>query len=375
MPGSLVTRLTATVALIITLAFAAWVVIVDRSTRATFVEVEMETRVRPGDAPPGFVIVERDERVVRRARGVDPGAQFAGRLWQSAAWWLAAVVAAAIATTVWVMRRALVPIERLTRAARALQRGQTPERVPSAGLSEFTDLAEAFNAAVEAIAGTERLRRQVIADVGHELRTPVTNLKAQLEALQQGLIAADAGVLAVLQAETRQLERVVEDFQQLAATDAGQVRLNLQRLPLRDALTAMVAPLAEAAGAAWRVTGSEDLHVVADEDRLRQIVVNLMENAARHGPAGLAIDVSVRAAGHDRAAFVFSDNGPGIADEDVPHIFERFYRADKSRSRVAGGSGLGLAITRGLVEVMGGSIRYEPVEGAGATFVVTLPRS
>jgi two-component system sensor histidine kinase BaeS len=274
---------------------------------------------------------------------------------------------------VWVVRRALAPVDRLTQAARALQAGRVPERVRVTGPSEIAGLAEAFDAASEAIAGTERLRRQVIADVGHELRTPVTNLRAQIEAMQQGLTAPDAGALASLQAETRLLERVVDDFQQLTLSDAGRLSLNLQVWPLRETLEAIVAPLAAHAGAAWRVDGPAEVCARVDEERLRQVVSNLVENAVRHRPVGLELTVVVRREDPDRVAFEFSDNGPGVADADVPHIFERFYRAATTRGPAAGGSGLGLAIARGLVEAMGGSIRYTNAAAGGATFIVTLP--
>jgi two-component system sensor histidine kinase BaeS len=169
------------------------------------------------------------------------------------------------------------------------------------------------------------------------------------------------------------LRRLVDDFQQLALADAGHLHLQPQNLPLRETLDAMLAPLARTAGASWRTEGPADLRVVADEERLRQVVANLAENAARHGAAP-EWTVVVRAASEAVAVFEFLDNGPGVAAGDVPFIFQRFYRAEKSRSRATGGAGLGLAIVHGLVEAMGGSIRYEPVERGGASFVVGLPR-
>jgi two-component system sensor histidine kinase BaeS len=243
------------------------------------------------------------------------------------------------------------------------------------GPPEFAELGRAFESAAHAIAGTERLRRQVIADVGHELRTPVTNLRAQLEAMQQGLVPADADALQALLVETRLLQRLVEDFEELTLADAGRVKLHLQVLPLRETLADILAPLADAAGARWRVDGPRDRWVTADEERLRQIVANLIENAARHRPVDLQVDVVVHGIDARTASFLFRDNGPGVAAADIPHVFERFYRADRSRSRTTGGSGLGLAITRGLVEAMGGTIRYDGHPGAGAAFVVTLPRA
>lgn len=371
---SLVTRLSLIVSIVITLSFASWVVIVHRSTRSTFVDTQSERRERTIEPGRGGMI-EREEHVVTLTSSPDDGSAFAWQLWRSAAWWLAAVLAVAVAAIVWVMRRALVPIDRMTQAARDLRHGQPPAPVPLSGPPEFADLTRAFESAAQAIAGTEQLRRQVIADVGHELRTPVTNLRAQLEAMQLGLVPVDADALQALQVEARLLQRLVEDFEQLTLADAGRVKLYPQVLPLRDSLTDILAPLADAADARWSVNGPADLCVTADEARLRQVVTNLVENAARHRPANLQVDVVVSGIGDHEAAFTFRDNGPGVAADDIPHIFERFYRADRSRNRATGGSGLGLAITRGLVEAMGGNIRYESHPDAGAVFVVTLPRA
>lgn len=466
MSVSLVARLTATVSVIIGLAFLAWLTIVYRSSASTFVEVQSEFRVGTPDATgeaalvadltrawaeggwdavgrlaasddragylvlgvegrirvataaswaggratvrdDGAVVVQVEVEDAGRAveqevvdtapielRGTDDaiwgrlvmvpapaledgeqGRRFALRLWRRTAGWLAAVVALTVVATTLIVRRALIPIARLTAVARDLQRGRAPKRLPRSGPSEFHGLVDAFNAAADALAGTEQLRRQVIADVSHELRTPVTNLKAQLEAAQQGMLRADADLLATLQAETRLLERLVDDFQQLTLSDAGRLRLHLQTLPLRDELEAVIEPLARTSDARWRIDGPSDLCVVADAERLRQVVTNLTENAVRHRPGGLELSVVVRDEPPGAVAFIFRDNGPGVTVEDAPHIFDRFYRADRSRSRTTGGSGLGLAIVRGLVDAMAGSVRYEPADGGGASFVVTLPRA
>jgi two-component system sensor histidine kinase BaeS len=163
----------------------------------------------------------------------------------------------------------------------------------------------------------------------------------------------------------------VSDFQELATSDAGRLVLDLQAFSLRDALQHALGPMADAAGARWRIEGDGDLTVIADENRLRQVVSNLLENSMRHGPSALEIVIRL-IRGKGVATFEFQDNGPGVAAADQPHIFERLYRADKSRSRATGGAGLGLAIAKGLVEAMGGTIQYRP-GGAGAVFAVSLP--
>lgn len=298
---------------------------------------------------------------------------FAFRVWRLAAAWLVVVGLVAMSATAWVLRRSLAPVDRLTTAARELQSGRVPAPLKRGGSAEFGELVDAFNAATEAIAGTERMRRELIADLAHELRTPVTNIRGQLEALERGLVVPDRDFGRLMQAEAAQLERLIGDFQELATSDAGQLRLDLQPLPLRPVLRDILGPLADAAGAAWRVDGPDDLEAIADPTRLRQVVANLMENSARHRPDGLEIVVRIRAAGQD-AVFSFHDNGPGIPPADQPRIFERLYRAEKSRSRATGGAGLGLAIVKGLVEAMGGSISYVAGDTPGATFDVVLPR-
>lgn len=300
------------------------------------------------------------------------GPRFAVRVWRAAAVGLLAVVLGAVVATGWVLRRALAPIDRLTRAARELRDGRIPERLPRDGTREIGALVDAFNAAAESVDRTEKLRKRLIADIAHELRTPLTNVKGQLEALEAGLIRPDAEFVETLQAETRLLERLVEDFHQLALSDAGALRLELQALPLAETLRGILRPLANAVAAELSVDAPEELAVRADEERLRQILANLTDNAARHRPDGLRLEVVARADG-DIAVVEFRDNGPGVAPEHRPHIFERFYRAEPSRSRATGGAGLGLSIAQGLVEAMGGSIRYVARDAGGATFEIRLP--
>ncbi len=300
------------------------------------------------------------------------GDDFAAGVWRSAAFWLAGVIALAMLATAAVMRRSLNPIDRLTAAARKLQKGEIPAPLGRQRSAEFSELFDAFDAATLAIATTEALRKRLISDIAHELRTPVTNLKGQLEALDSGLIVANAEFVATLQAETRLLERLVEDFQQLAVTDAGNLRLNLQRLPLRDALENILAPLADAARARLDIEVSSALTVIADEQRLRQVLANLFENSLRHRAQDLVI--TLRASRReDKVHLLFSDNGPGIDAADRPHVFERFYRAEKSRNRASGGAGLGLAIVKGIVEAMAGSIELVEKAGEGASFLIILP--
>ena len=302
------------------------------------------------------------------------GRRFAASVWRSAAFALGAVLLAALLGTAFVLRRSLAPIERLTRAARALAAGQPRQPLEAGGGAEFAPLIDAFNGATAAIERTDTIRRELIRNIAHELRTPITNVKAQTEALQAGLVPRPQDAYETLQAETRVLERLVEDFQQLAVSDAGQLRVHLQDVPLADVLERMVGPMAEVAEARLDVDVAEDLVVRVDEERLRQVLANLMENAARYRDRGLVIRLTAEAT-KEFVTLFFEDNGPGVAETDRPRIFERFYRADQSRNRATGGSGLGLAIVTALLEAMHGSIRYVHRDGAGAIFAVQLLRT
>jgi signal transduction histidine kinase len=319
------------------------------------------------DAGPGATFVVLPSRA-------DPtiGDRFAAGVWRSAALGLIAIMALSILVTMVVMRRSLAPIDRLTAAARLLQKGEIPPPLGRQGSKEFGELFDAFDSATAAIARTDDLRKRFISDTAHELRTPVTNLKVQLEALDAGLVLADEKFMASLRADTQLLEGLVEDFQQLAIADAGRLRLNLQDLPLDEALESMLEPLAECSGAVLRLSAPTGLSVRADEQRLRQVLVNLFENALRHRPSGLVISLSATRQG-DTVNLLFADNGPGIDPDDRPHVFERFYRAEKSRSRATGGAGLGLAIARGMVQAMGGAIDLVDAAEAGACFAIRLP--
>jgi two-component system sensor histidine kinase BaeS len=240
------------------------------------------------------------------------------------------------------------------------------------GHTEIDRLISAFNAATAAIEQTENMRRQLIADIAHELRTPVTNLRGQLEAAAAGLIDADAELLATLDSEVQLLAQLVEDFQQLAVSDAGQLRLTLEPLPLRATLEAIVVPMAQRASADVHLTIDPRLQVQADAQRMRQVFGNLVENAHRHRTEGLMLTLTAERIG-STARIRFADNGPGIAAADQPHVFERFYRAEKSRNRASGGAGLGLTIAKALIEAMRGEIRLLPGTGAGAVFEIELP--
>jgi signal transduction histidine kinase len=238
-------------------------------------------------------------------------------------------------------------------------------------------LAADFNAMAAALAGTEQRRRALIGDVAHELRTPLTVLEGTLEGLLDGVVAPDSTTWARLHGEAGRLRRLVDDLQELSRAEAGQIPLGLEAVSpgriVAAAVERLAGPFADKGVAlATELAGGLPL-VLADHERAVQILTNLLTNALRHTPTTGTVRVAARDAG-DAVEFAVADTGAGIAAEHLPHIFERFYRADRARSRALGGSGIGLTIARALVEAMGGAIRAESDgPGRGATVTFTLP--
>jgi signal transduction histidine kinase len=270
----------------------------------------------------------------------------------------------ALALTALVSQRIVRPIEQLTHAVQQIARGQ-PARVEVRGRDEIARLAASFNAMADAVATQEALRRRMVGDIAHELRTPLTNLRCELEAIQDGLASPDAARIASLHEEVLHFQRLVEDLQELAVAEAGALVLQLERIDLG-------ATVARIVGAQAEILRDDGIVVEVDVTRLRQIVHNLLANAVQHSSAGERVRVVVARSGGD-ATVSIRDRGPGIAAEDLDRIFERFYRVDQARGRAHGGAGLGLAIVRRLVELHGGRVWAESVEGQGATFTFTLP--
>jgi two-component system sensor histidine kinase BaeS len=208
--------------------------------------------------------------------------------------------------------------------------------------------------------------------VSHELRTPLSNIRGWLEATQDGVAELDPALTISLVEEAMLLQHIVDDLQQLALADAGKLRLHLEPVDVAD-LVEQIATVhrAAAAGLTVEVTGRPNLD--ADPVRLRQAVGNLLANAVHYTPAGGRVSLRAYADGDDVLIEV-ADTGPGIAPEHLPYVFDRFWRAEKSRSRQTGGSGLGLAIVRQLAEAHAGSATVRSEPGRGATFVLRLPR-
>jgi signal transduction histidine kinase len=267
------------------------------------------------------------------------------------------------------------PIQELTTAAQAIAAGDLGQQVPVHSEDELGQLAQAFNGMSAELARARDLRRQMTADIAHELRTPLSVILGQIDALDDGVVAPSPQAFEVLRDETARLGRLVEDLRTLSRADAGE--LALVRRP------ASVARLLEQAASAHRPLAMErkltlELEIApglpeidVDPDRMAQVLGNLLSNALRHTPQGGRIGLAARLAEAEVEIRV-QDSGPGIDPQDLPRLFERFYRADRSRQRETGGSGLGLAIAKTIVELHGGRIWAESELGQGTRMVIRL---
>ena len=284
-------------------------------------------------------------------------------------------------TIAWIGRRAFRSIARplaaLMNAADAVAAGDFSVRVPVQGRGEFTQLMSAFNRMVEELALADQRRRNLTADVAHELRTPLQIIQGNLEGVLDGVYAPTPEHITATLDETRQLARLVEDLRVLSQAEAGQLPMTWEPVDVADLCADAVTSFggqAEAAGVALTaVVADTPLIVSADYGRLDQILSNLLANAIRHTPAGGSVTVRA-AATADSVQLQVSDTGEGITAEDLPYIFDRFWRGDRARTHQAGaGSGLGLAIVRQLVQAHGGRIDVASTAGQGTTFSIMLP--
>ncbi|EGG44797.1 sensor histidine kinase [Streptomyces griseoaurantiacus] len=283
------------------------------------------------------------------------------------------VLAATVAVTVVVATRLVRPLRALAQAARAPSGRHLP--VPVTAKDETGHLAAALNDLSERRERTDEQRRVMVSDIAHELRTPLTNIRGWLDAAQDGLAEPDADLLASLQEEAGLLQHIVDDLQVLAAADAGTLRLHPRVLDLRELVEQTMSAhraTARAGGVETAVLAPGRLTVTADPVRLRQVLGNLLSNAIRHTPPGGRVTLGARRV-PGAVAIEVRDTGCGIGEEDLPRVFDRFWRAERSRSRRTGGSGLGLSIVRQLVRAHGGDVlvRSRPYEET--VFTVRLP--
>ena len=275
-------------------------------------------------------------------------------------------------------RRILGSIGGLTAAARRLGSGDLSSRVNIKGSDEIAELGHAFNAMADAVADSERQRRSMVADVAHELRTPLSNIQGHVEAMQDGLLQPDAVTLDTVHRQTLNLNRLVDDLRLLAESESRDLRLAPEPVLLAaivNRVSDSFRPRTDAASIELAVSVEDNLPLVnVDRLRIEQALTNLINNAVEYTPSGGSIAISAENLGEAVRVSV-ADTGPGIPEDALPRVFDRFYRADPSRLRETGGSGLGLAIARQLVEAHGGSIWAESVESSGSRFGFDLPVS
>jgi signal transduction histidine kinase len=288
----------------------------------------------------------------------------------------AAIGAAMLALLlVQVLARGLTrPLREMARAARAMARGEYGVRVTEGGRDEVGELARAFNAMAAELAETDRQRRDLVANVSHELRTPLAALRAKLENVADGVEPADPETLRTMLAQTERLGRLVTQLLDLSRLEAEGMALDHRPFAVRDVLeqTAREARLHAPDGVDVRVEAGDDVRASGDPERIHQVVANLVENAVRHSPKPGSIEL-VASQADGRVRIEVTDEGPGIPRGEEERVFERFYRADPSRTGSGGGAGLGLAIARWIVDLHGGDIRVEHREPRGTRMVVELP--
>jgi signal transduction histidine kinase len=281
-------------------------------------------------------------------------------------WASLAALGLAIVLSYLLTRRVLRPLSQMTAITREVAAGNFSLRTRVSTNDEVGELAVAFNKMADSLEQIEQLRKNMVADVAHELRTPLTNLRGYLEALHDGIIPPTTETFQMLQQENLRLVHLVENLQQLARADAAKAYLKREKLNLGDLVQQMVElqePNFGEKNIGVNISDhASEMMVAADPDKVLQALRNMTENCWKYTPAGGQVTISVAAVASG-IKVDFQNSGPGILKEDLPYVFERFFRADRSRSRDAGGAGIGLAITRELIEAHGGQVGAESLPG------------
>jgi len=296
--------------------------------------------------------------------------------WSRGALWSVVVgIVAAGGLSYWLSKLITQPLIQMERVTRKLAAGELEERVPKSEIPEVNRLALSFNRMATNLEGVEQRRRELIGDLTHELRTPLTIVQGYLEGLSDGTIEPSVAIYQRLAHETERLRHLVNDLQELSQAEAGYLPIRSQPVDVRSYLETLRQTFAEQVlddDPVLCLDCPPDLPLVlADPERLEQVMVNLLGNALRHTEHGT---ITLQAWTEGGLVWIaVQDTGEGISDEDLPHVFDRFWRADRSRDRNSGGTGIGLAISRRLVELHGGSIHVESELGKGSTFHFSLP--
>ena len=332
---------------------------------------------RPGLGPgPGGRMPEGGAGI-----GEPPLIRFAESISRSLIWAGLTAGAAGVLLMSLFSRRILRSVRGLTAAARALGGGDLSQRVAVKGKDEVAELGHTFNAMADALQDAERQRRNLVADVAHELRTPLSNVQGYTEALRDGVLQPDAATLDTIHRQVTYLARLIDDLRLLAETEAGDFRVHPEPESLGDIIrqaAGAFAPKAAAQGVAVAAEAPAELPAVPlDRTRIEQVLGNLLDNAIRHTPPGGTVTISAAPErggdGRPAVTVAVTDSGEGIAAEALPYVFDRLYRVDPSRDRTTGGAGLGLTIARKLVEAHGGTITAASAPGKGSRFAFSLP--
>lgn len=342
-------------------------------------------------APRSFVLQLRqmEGRGVRVAQLRVPLVESFGQAWNRGAQWSVLIGGtAAGGLSYWLAGRITRPLRRMQRMTKKFAEGELEARLPGSEIQELNQLAQSFNQMATGLQGVEQRRRELVGDLTHELRTPLTVLNGYLEGMQDGTLDPSPEIFGRLTQETKRLQRLVNDFQTLSKAEAGYLPIQAEALDPVPLLRSMVERFAdqifeEGPALSLQLGGAQVKglekggkvaalpKVLGDRARLEQILINLIGNAVRYTTEG-SIQVTAEADA-DMLWIAVTDTGQGIAEADLPRIFERFWRSDKARTRDGSGSGIGLAIARRLVELQGGEIQVESQLGQGSTFRFSLP--
>ncbi len=285
-------------------------------------------------------------------------------------------VTVAVVISIFISRKITSPIHEMAAVSGRIAEGDYSRRVEVRSRDEIGSLAESFNRMAESLEEAQRLRRELMANIAHELRTPLTSISGYMEGLADGVVPASAETYDLVHREAGRLSRLVDDLQRLSRAESGKEKLDLvelQTVPFLERVIRRLAPQFNEKGVRLELRADADLPaMLADEDRLDQVLFNLLGNGLNYTDTGGSVVLGA-ALEHGEIVLSVADSGIGISAEDLPHIFERFYRADKSRSRERGGTGIGLTIAERYVQDLGGSIAVSSEPGAGTRFTVRIP--
>jgi signal transduction histidine kinase len=281
----------------------------------------------------------------------------------------------ALLLSVLLISEVLSPLRVLTRATEQIARGDLTQRVKLKARDEFGQLGDSFNRMIKNLRHSEEIRRSMTADIAHELRTPVTIIQGNLEAILDEIYEPTTDTIAPIYEETLRLGQLIDDLRDISLAEAKELQLNIEPIQVVASIKQLVETISASLdqGPQIRVEANSTIpQVPVDLKRFQQVLVNLLTNALRFTPQQGTIHIQVLRKDQEVEVRV-ADSGPGISPEEIPHLFERFYRGDQARSRGQGGSGLGLAISKQLIEAHGGRIWAENDPSGGAIFVIRLP--